>query len=196
MVESFAELFEKSMERIQIRPGQLIKGKVMEIADNYVVVHAGLKSESMIPKDQFLNEKGELEIAVGDEVDVVLEILEDGFGETILSRREAKRAAAWRDLEDAYKESQTVVGLVTGRVKGGFTVEIGAVKGFLPGSLVDVKPIRDPGYLEGKDIEVKIIKMDQKRNNVVVSRRAVMEAESHVERAAMMEKLEEGQTVK
>jgi len=196
MSESFAELFEESVAKINIRPGELIMGHVISIDNNYVIINAGLKSESMIPIEQFHNEKGELEVVIGDEVELALETLEDGYGETILSREKAKRAHAWRDLKKAYEDSETVTGFVSGRVKGGFTVEVGALKGFLPGSLVDIRPVRDVSYLEGKEIEVKIIKMDQKRNNVVVSRRAVMEAESHEERSALLDRLEEGQIIK
>lgn len=196
MSESFAELFEQSLTEKRIVTGDIITGKVVSISNNFVIVHAGLKSEAFIPASQFTNEKGELEVAEGDDVEVALDSLENGYGETVLSREKAKRAAAWKTLEVAHESGETVMGFVNGRVKGGFTVDIGALKGFLPGSLVDIRPVRDPSYLEGKDIEVKIIKMDQKRNNVVVSRRAVMEAESQEERAALLDKLEEGQHVK
>ncbi len=196
MSESFAELFEQSLTEKKIVAGDIITGKVVSISNNFVIVHAGLKSEAFIPVSQFTNEQGELEVEEGDEVDVALDSLENGYGETVLSREKAKRAAAWKELEVAHEKGETVIGHVNGRVKGGFTVDIGALKGFLPGSLVDIRPVRDPSYLEGKDIEVKIIKMDQKRNNVVVSRRAVMEAESQEERAALLDKLEEGQHVK
>lgn len=195
-MSSFAELFEQSIQESQFRPGTIVIGKVVAIDNNYAVINAGLKSEALVPVEQFQDERGELEISVGDEVEVVLDAIENGRGETILSREKAKRAAAWRDLQLAHEKGESVTGYVSGRVKGGFTVEIGALKGFLPGSLVDVRPVRDPAYLEGKDVEVKIIKMDQKRNNVVVSRRAVMEAESKEERAALMDKLEEGQETK
>jgi len=195
-MSSFAELFEQSIQDTQFRPGTIVIGTVVAIDTNYVIVNAGLKSESLIPVEQFQNDRGELEIQVDDKVEVVLEAIENGRGETILSREKAKRAAAWRDLQTAHDEAQTVTGFVSGRVKGGFTVDIGTLKGFLPGSLVDIRPVRDPSYLEGKDIEVKIIKMDQKRNNVVVSRRAVLQAEGKEERALLMEKMEEGQEVK
>ncbi len=196
MSESFAELFEQSLVERKFVTGDILTGKIVGINNNFVIVNAGLKSEAFIPAGQFFNEQGELEVKVGDEVDVALDSLENGYGETVLSREKAKRFAAWRDLEKAHESGKTVVGFVSGRVKGGFTVEIGALKGFLPGSLVDIRPVRDPSYLEGKDIEVKIIKMDQKRNNVVVSRRAVMEAESHEERSVLLGRLEEGQHVK
>lgn len=196
MSESFAKLFEENGSQFQIRPGDIIKGTVMEIGDNYVVVNAGLKSEAMIPIEQFYDQNGQVEASVGDVIDVALDTIEDGFGETVLSREKAKRMAQWHELQQVYEAGKSVLGKVTGRVKGGFTVEIGALKGFLPGSLVDVRPVRDTSYLEGKEIELKIIKMDQKRNNVVVSRRAVMEAESHVERSALLERLQEGQMVK
>jgi small subunit ribosomal protein S1 len=196
MSESFAKLFEENVSQFQIRPGDIIKGTVMEIGDNYVVVNAGLKSEAMIPIEQFYDQNGQIEASVGDVIDVALDTIEDGYGETVLSREKAKRMAQWHELQQVYESGKSVIGKVTGRVKGGFTVEIGALKGFLPGSLVDVRPVRDTSYLEGKEIELKIIKMDQKRNNVVVSRRAVMEAESHVERSALLERLQEGQMVK
>lgn len=196
MTDSFAKLFEESLSKFQIRPGEIVKGTVVSIGSSYVVVNAGLKSEAVIPVEQFHDANGKVEVAVGDEVDVALDTLEDGFGETVLSREKAKRVAQWTELQTFHESGKTIVGKVTGRVKGGFTVEIGALKGFLPGSLIDVRPVRDTSYLEGKDIEVKIIKMDQKRNNVVVSRRAVMEAESNVERSALLERLQEGQMVK
>lgn len=196
MTESFAKLFEESLSNFQIRTGEIVKGTVVNITPSYVFVNAGLKSEAMIPIEQFRDLKGQLEVVMGDVVDVALDALEDGFGETILSREKAKRAAQWVDLQKLHEAGETIIGKVTGRVKGGFTVEIGALKGFLPGSLVDVRPVRDTSYLEGKDVEVKIIKMDQKRNNVVVSRRAVMEAENSEERSALLEKLQEGQVVK
>jgi small subunit ribosomal protein S1 len=196
MGESFAKLFEESLTKFQFRTGEIIKGTVMDIGPNYVVVNAGLKSEAVIPIEQFYNTQGQLEVAVGDVVDVTLDSIEDGYGETVLSREKAKRLAQWSELQALYEAGKTIIGKVTGRVKGGFTVEIGALKGFLPGSLVDIRPVRDTSYLEGKDVELKIIKMDQKRNNVVVSRRAVMEAESHEERSALLERLQEGQMVK
>ncbi|MGE3919837.1 MAG: 30S ribosomal protein S1 [Gammaproteobacteria bacterium] len=196
MSKSFAELFEESLTKFQICPGEVLTGTVVQITNTHVIVNAGLKSEANIPIEQFRDSNGQLEVAVGDKVDVALKTLEDGFGETILSREEAKRFAQWHDLQKIHESGKPVMGKVTGRVKGGFTVEIGAIKGFLPGSLVDVRPVRDTSYLEGRDVEVKIIKMDQKRNNVVVSRRAVIESESHEERSALIERLQEGQVVK
>jgi small subunit ribosomal protein S1 len=192
MSESFAELFEQSFASQQIRPGAILKGKVIEINDDVVIVSAGLKSESVIPADQFKNERGEWEVEVGDEVEVALDAVEDGFGETRLSRDKAKRSRTWTVLEEAFQKSEIVEGMITGRVKGGFTVELELVRAFLPGSLVDVRPVRDPSYLEGKMLEFKVIKLDRKRNNVVVSRRAVVEAESSVEREELLKNLTEG----
>ncbi|NGP54613.1 30S ribosomal protein S1 [Thioalkalivibrio sp. XN8] len=192
MSESFAELFEQSFASQQIRPGAILKGKVVEINDDVVIVSAGLKSESVIPAEQFKNEKGEFEVAVGDEVEVALDAVEDGFGETRLSRDKAKRARTWTVLEEAFEQEEVVQGMITGRVKGGFTVELELVRAFLPGSLVDVRPVRDPSYLEGKMLEFKVIKLDRKRNNVVVSRRAVVEAEHSVEREELLKNLTEG----
>jgi small subunit ribosomal protein S1 len=192
MSESFAELFEQSFASQQIRPGAILKGIVVEINDDVVIVSAGLKSESVIPAEQFKNEKGEFEVAVGDEVEVALDAVEDGFGETRLSRDKAKRNRTWTVLEEAFEKAEIVQGMITGRVKGGFTVELELVRAFLPGSLVDVRPVRDPSYLEGKMLEFKVIKLDRKRNNVVVSRRAVVEAESSVEREELLKNLTEG----
>ncbi|HUG99734.1 MAG TPA: 30S ribosomal protein S1 [Gammaproteobacteria bacterium] len=192
MSESFAELFEQSFASQQIRPGAILKGLVVEINDDVVIVSAGLKSESVIPADQFKNEKGEWEVAVGDEVEVALDAVEDGFGETRLSRDKAKRSRTWTVLEEAFEKGEIVEGMITGRVKGGFTVELELVRAFLPGSLVDVRPVRDPSYLEGKMLEFKVIKLDRKRNNVVVSRRAVVEAEHSVEREELLKNLTEG----
>jgi small subunit ribosomal protein S1 len=192
MSESFAELFEQSFASQQIRPGAILKGTVVEINDDVVIVSAGLKSESVIPAEQFKNEKGEFEVAVGDEVEVALDAVEDGFGETRLSRDKAKRARTWTVLEEAFEKEEVVQGMITGRVKGGFTVELELVRAFLPGSLVDVRPVRDPSYLEGKMLEFKVIKLDRKRNNVVVSRRAVVEAEHSVEREELLKNLTEG----
>jgi len=196
MSESFAELFEESLSNVQMRPGAIVKGKVMDIGSEVVVVNAGLKSEGIIPLEQFRNEEGELEIGVGDEVDVALESVEDGFGATRLSREKAKRAETWTRLEGAYDADETVTGRIVDKVKGGFTVDLSHIRAFLPGSLVDVRPVRDPSYLEGKDLEFKVIKLDRKRNNVVVSRRAVVEAETSEEREALLENLQEGQSVK
>jgi small subunit ribosomal protein S1 len=192
MSESFAELFEQSFASQQIRPGAILKGLVVEINDDVVIVSAGLKSESVIPAEQFKNERGEWEVAVGDEVEVALDAVEDGFGETRLSRDKAKRSRTWTVLEEAFEKGEIVEGMITGRVKGGFTVELELVRAFLPGSLVDVRPVRDPSYLEGKMLEFKVIKLDRKRNNVVVSRRAVVEAEHSVEREELLENLTEG----
>jgi len=192
MSESFAELFEQSFASQQIRPGAILMGKVVEINEDVVIVSAGLKSESVIPAEQFKNEKGEFEVAVGDEVEVALDAVEDGFGETRLSREKAKRARTWTVLEQAFENEEIVQGMITGRVKGGFTVELELVRAFLPGSLVDVRPVRDPSYLEGKMLEFKVIKLDRKRNNVVVSRRAVVEAEHSVEREELLKNLTEG----
>ncbi|HHQ42833.1 MAG TPA: 30S ribosomal protein S1 [Chromatiales bacterium] len=196
MSESFAELFEQSIAETELRPGAIIKAKVIEIRPDYVVVNAGLKSEGLIPVNQFRNEQGELEVQVGDEVEVALDAVEDGFGETRLSREKAKRAYAWKRLEEAFEKGEPVKGRLAGKVKGGFTVDLGGVRAFLPGSLVDVRPVRDVTYLEGKDLEFKIIKLDRRRNNVVVSRRAVVEQEYSAEREALLKRLSEGQVVK
>jgi small subunit ribosomal protein S1 len=196
MADNFAQLFEQSLNNTPMLPGTIINATVERIEDKYVVVDAGLKSESYIPVDQFYDETGKLEINVGDEVKVALEVLEDGFGSTRLSRERAKRLESWSHLESAYENKETIRGTIVGRVKGGFTVEINKVRAFLPGSLVDVKPIRDPESFEGKEFEFKVIKVDPKRNNIVVSRRAVLEAESNVERAAVLENINEGDEVK
>ncbi len=196
MSESFAELFEESFASQQIKPGSIIIGTVVAVNDDVVLVSAGLKSEAVIPLEQFKNDKGEGSVAVGDEIEVALDAVEDGFGETKLSREKAIRARTWIDLEKAFEDGAVVEGIINGRVKGGFTVEIDNVRAFLPGSLVDVRPVRDPGYLEGKSLEFKVIKLDQRRNNVVVSRRAVVEKEYSAEREALLEGLQEGHTVK
>jgi small subunit ribosomal protein S1 len=196
MTESFAELFEQSLASNRIRPGTILKGRVVNVSAEVVVVSAGLKSEAVIPASQFRNERGEIEVQVGDDVDVALDSVEDGQGETRLSRERAKRARTWEQLEDAFENQKIVKGLISGRVKGGFTVDIDYVRAFLPGSLVDVRPVRDPSYLEGKELEFKVIKLDRRRNNVVVSRRAVVELESSSEREAMLASLEEGATVR
>jgi small subunit ribosomal protein S1 len=196
MSESFAELFEESLKSSEMRPGSIVKGSVVEVGNDYVIVNAGLKSEGAIPVEQFFNESGELDVKVGDEVDVALDAVEDGFGETRLSREKAKRAEAWIRLEKAHEASETVMGQIIDKVKGGFTVDVGDIRAFLPGSLVDVRPVRDTTYLEGKDLEFKVIKLDRKRNNVVVSRRAVVETENSEERDALLESLQEGQMVK
>ena len=196
MTENFAQLFEESLQELETRPGSIVKGTVVSIDKDIVLVDAGLKSESAIPADQFKNAEGELEIAVGDSVDVALDAVEDGFGETILSREKAKRHEAWVELEKAYEDKVTIKGVINGKVKGGFTVEVNSVRAFLPGSLVDVRPVRDTTHLEGKELEFKVIKLDAKRNNVVVSRRAVIEAESSAERETLLANLEEGHEIK
>ena len=196
MTENFAQLFEESLQELETRPGSIVKGTVVSIDKDIVLVDAGLKSESAIPADQFKNAEGELEIAIGDEVDVALDAVEDGFGETILSREKAKRHEAWVELEKAYEDKATIKGIINGKVKGGFTVEVNSVRAFLPGSLVDVRPVRDTTHLEGKELEFKVIKLDAKRNNVVVSRRAVIEAESSAERETLLANLEEGHEIK
>lgn len=196
MTESFAQLFEESLKEIETRPGSIVRGVVVAIDKDVVLVDAGLKSESAIPAEQFKNAQGELEIQVGDEVDVALDAVEDGFGETLLSREKAKRHEAWITLEKAYEDAETVTGVINGKVKGGFTVELNGIRAFLPGSLVDVRPVRDTLHLEGKELEFKVIKLDQKRNNVVVSRRAVIESENSAERDQVLENLQEGMEVK
>jgi len=196
MSESFAELFEESFASQHIKPGAIIMGTVVAVNDDVVIMSAGLKSEAVIPIEQFQNDKGEAEISVGDEFEVALDAVEDGFGETRLSREKAVRARTWVELEKAFEKGEVVTGVINGRVKGGFTVEIDNVRAFLPGSLVDVRPVRDPAYLEGKSLEFKVIKLDQRRNNVVVSRRAVVEQEYSAEREELLESLQEGNTVK
>ncbi len=196
MGESFAQLFEESLNETPMAPGAIITGTVIDIKPDYIVVSAGLKSESIISRDQFQDEHGVLEVAIGDEVQVALDTVEDGFGTTRLSRERAKRLEAWADLEKAYKNKEIVRGVIRGRVKGGFTVEINKIRAFLPGSLVDVKPVRDPDSLDGKEFDFKVIKIDAKRNNIVVSRRSAMEAENTGERDALLEKLHEGDEIK
>jgi small subunit ribosomal protein S1 len=196
MTESFAELFEDSLANQRIRPGMILTGLVVDVTEDIVIVNVGLKSEAVIPVEQFKNERGELEVKTGDMVEVALDSVEDGNGETRLSREKAKRARTWTRLETAFNNSEIVTGVITGRVKGGFTVEIENVRAFLPGSLVDVRPVRDTSYLEGKPLEFKVIKLDQKRNNVVVSRRAVVEQEFSAERSALMDNLQEGSVVR
>jgi len=195
MSENFAELFEESLKEVETRPGSIVKGTIVAIEKDLVLVDAGLKSESAIPAEQFRNAEGELEVSVGDVVDVALDAVEDGFGETILSREKAKRYEAWLQLEKAHEDNATVIGIISGKVKGGFTVDLGGVRAFLPGSLVDVRPVRETTHLENKDLEFKVIKLDQKRNNVVVSRRAVIEKENSAEREELLENLQEGQEV-
>lgn len=196
MSENFAELFEQSIKETEMRPGAIVSGTVVAIDSETVTVNAGLKSEGVISISEFYNEKGEVEVEVGDSVDVALDAIEDGYGTTQLSREKAKRFATWVELEKACEAAETVIGVITGKVKGGFTVEIKDVRAFLPGSLVDVRPVRDTAHLEGKDLEFKVIKLDQKRNNVVVSRRQVIEAENSAERDELLEKLEEGAVAK
>lgn len=193
MSESFKELFEASIAGAQFYPGAIIFAKVIGIDDDYVTLNAGLKSEGIVAIEEFQDKNGELEIHVGDMVEVALDSVEDGHGETLLSREKAKRQEAWRSLSRSHENNETVVGLISGKVKGGFTVEIGTIRAFLPGSLVDVRPVRDPSYLEGKELEFKVIKMDLKRNNIVVSRRAVVEEESSADRQALLDSLHDGQ---
>ncbi|WP_089724278.1 30S ribosomal protein S1 [Candidatus Thiosymbion oneisti] len=196
MTESFAELLEESLSATQLQPGTIVTGTVVDITPDTVIVNAGLKSEGVIPRNQFFDAEGDLEVAVGDQIQVALDAVEDGSGATRLSRDKAKRHAAWEFLENAFEAADTVKGLISGKVKGGFTVDLGSVRAFLPGSLVDVRPVRDTSYLEGKELEFKIIKLDRKRNNVVVSRRAVVEEEYSAEREALLERLEEGIAIK
>lgn len=196
MKETFAELFKQSLARAEMQPGSIITGKVLKIDDEYITINAGLKSEGRIPIEQFYNENNELDISVGDEVEVVLEAMEDGWGETRLSRDKAKRAEAWRWLAKAHEAGELVKGIISGKVKGGFTVDIQHIRAFLPGSLVDLRPVRDTGNLEGKELDFKVIKLDQKRNNVVVSRRSAIEAEAGGDRDTLMTSLQEGQETK
>jgi small subunit ribosomal protein S1 len=197
MTESFAELFEQSQQSIaKLKPGSIVIGTIVEVRSDVVVINAGLKSEGIVPIEQFRTDAGVLDVKVGDEVKVALEFLENGFGETVLSREKAKRSMVWDELEEALQANATITGRISGKVKGGFTVDIKDVRAFLPGSLVDVRPVRDPGYLEGKELEFKLIKLDRKRNNVVVSRRAVVESEHSEEREQLMDKLQEGVVLK
>jgi small subunit ribosomal protein S1 len=197
MTESFAELFEQSQTNLaKLKPGAIVTGIVVEVRGDVVVINAGLKSEGIVPIEQFRNDAGEIDVAEGDEVKVALDSIENGFGETVLSREKAKRSMVWDELEEALQANATITGRISGKVKGGFTVDIKDVRGFLPGSLVDVRPVRDSAYLEGKELEFKLIKLDRKRNNIVVSRRAVVESEYSVEREQLMEKLQEGAILK
>ena len=198
MTESFAELFEQSQAAnlSKLKPGAIVTGTVVDVRTDVVIINAGLKSEGIVPIEQFRNEAGEIDVAIGDTVKVALDSLENGFGETVLSRDKAKRAMVWDELEEALEKNETITGRISGKVKGGFTVDIKDVRAFLPGSLVDVRPVRDPVYLEGKELEFKLIKLDRKRNNVVVSRRAVVESEHSEEREQLMEKLVEGAKLK
>jgi len=193
MTQSFKELFEQSIAGAQFYPGAIINAKVIGIDEDFVTLNAGLKSEGIVAIEEFYDKNGELEIAIGDTVEVSLDSVEDGYGETLLSREKAKRQEAWRKLSKSHENNETVTGLISGKVKGGFTVEIGTIRAFLPGSLVDVRPVRDPSYLEGKELEFKVIKMDLKRNNIVVSRRAVVEEESSADRQALLDSLHDGQ---
>ncbi|MFC3909259.1 30S ribosomal protein S1 [Legionella dresdenensis] len=195
MSESFKELFEQSIAGAQFYPGAIINAKVIDIDDDYVTLNAGLKSEGIVAVEEFQDKNGALEVSIGDTVEVALDSVEDGYGETLLSREKAKRQEAWRKLSKSHENNETVTGLISGKVKGGFTVEIGTIRAFLPGSLVDVRPVRDPSYLEGKELEFKVIKMDLKRNNIVVSRRAVVEEESSADRQALLESLHDGQVL-
>lgn len=192
MGESFAELFEASLEELDFTPGSIVTGTVVSIDQEWVTIYAGLKSEGVVPIQQFLNSQGQLEIAVGDDVDLALDTIEDGWGETRLSREKAKRVESWKVLEKAHQEQTIVTGVINGKVKGGFTVNVDNIRAFLPGSLVDVRPVKDTIDLEGKELEFKVIKLDQKRNNIVVSRRAVMQAENSADREALLENMEEG----
>ncbi|MBU58437.1 MAG: 30S ribosomal protein S1 [Alcanivorax sp.] len=196
MTESFAELFEESLKDLDVARGSIIKGTVVSIDSDWVTVNAGLKSEGIISRNEFISESGELEIVEGDEVEVAVDAIDDGMGFTRLSREKAKRAEVWAELEVAFDKDEIVKGQISGKVKGGFTVDIGPIRAFLPGSLVDIRPVRDVTHLEGKDLDFKVIKLDPKRNNVVVSRRAVMEAEHSAEREALLESLQEGMVVK
>src|SRR5690349_14091053 len=195
-MESFAALFEESLSRQEMRAGEVITAEVVRVDQNFVVVNAGLKSESFISADEFKNDRGELEVKAGDYVTVAIEALEDGYGETRLSREKAKRLAAWHDLEKAMEQGTLVQGLVNGKVKGGLTVMVNGIRAFLPGSLVDIRPVKDTNPYEGKQLDFKVIKLDRKRNNVVVSRRAVLEATQGAEREALLASLQEGAVVK
>ena len=196
MSETFAELLEESLNSSEMKPGAVIEAEVVDINGDYVIVNAGLKSESEIPVSQFRDSEGAVQVNIGDRVEVAIETVEDGYGNTRLSRERARRAKSWEVLESAFAEQSIVTGILTGKVKGGFTVSIDEVRAFLPGSLVDVRPVTDTLFLENKQLEFKVIKLDQVRNNVVVSRRAVVEKEMEVERAELLQNLEEGQVVK
>ena len=196
MSESFADLFEESLRGVKMEQGSIVAGTVVDIEGEWVVVHAGLKSEGLIPLSQFLNDKGEVTITIGDTVKVAMEMVDDGWGETRLSREKAKRAETWDKLDHAFTNREAIKGIINGKVKGGFTVDIDQIRAFLPGSLVDMRPVRDTTHLEGKPLDFKVIKLDQKRNNVVVSRRAVLEEENSVERDALLNSLQEGMEIK
>lgn len=196
MSESFADLFEESLQQVEMTPGAIITATVVSIENDFVVVSAGLKSDGAIPVEQFRNDAGELEVKVGDEVRVALESLEDGFGETKLSREKAKRAEAWQVLESAYEDGTIITGRINGRVRGGLTVDINGISAFLPGSLVDMRPLRDTSHLENQELEFKLVKLDQRSNNIVVSRRAVLEESNSEEREKLLEQMEEGAVLK
>ena len=196
MAESFSELFEESMNTVEMAPGAIVTGTVVDIDSEVVVVHAGLKSEGVIPRSQFVTESGEFEIEIGDQVKVAMEIVDDGWGATRLSREKARRAECWDMLEDAFENAKAIKGILNGRVKGGFTVDVNDIRAFLPGSLVDIRPLRETTHLEGKALEFKVIKLDKRRNNVVVSRRAVLEDENSAEREELLASLQEGQRMK
>ena len=196
MSENFQELFEQSLKTVEMNPGAIITGLIIDVDKDWVTVHAGLKSEGVIPAEQFFNDKGELEVSVGDEVQVSLEAVEDGFGATRLSREKARRAESWIELEAAHTKDEIVTGMISGKVKGGFTVDVRGLRAFLPGSLVDVRPLREITHLENIELEFKVIKLDVKRNNVVVSRRAVMESANSVEREELLASIEEGVSLK
>jgi small subunit ribosomal protein S1 len=196
MSESFAELFEESLQSVEMEPGSIVTGTVVDIDDDWVTVHAGLKSEGIIPRSQFIDEKGDFTLAIGDQVKVAMEAVDDGWGETRLSREKARRAEVWMVLENAFENDEKVPGYLQGKVKGGFTVDMDGIRAFLPGSLVDMRPVRDVAHLEGKELEFKVIKLDQRRNNVVVSRRAVLEEENSAEREQLLESLQEGMDLK
>ncbi len=196
MSESFAELFEQSLSTVEMEPGAIVTGTVVDIDSDWVTVHAGLKSEGVIPRSQFLDDAGNFSLNIGDQVKVAMEVVDDGWGETRLSREKAKRAETWGHLESAFEDTNVVQGIITGKVKGGFTVDINDIRAFLPGSLVDIRPLRETAHLEGKPLDFMVIKLDQKRNNVVVSRRAVLEQENSAEREALLESLQEGMDVK
>jgi len=196
MSESFAELLEESLRSSEMKPGAVIEAEVVDINGDYVIVNAGLKSESEIPASQFRDSEGAVQVNIGDRVEVAIETVEDGYGNTRLSRERARRAKSWEALESAFADQSIVKGFLTGKVKGGFTVSMDEVRAFLPGSLVDVRPVTDTDFLENKELEFKVIKLDRVRNNVVVSRRAVVEKEMEVERAELLQNLEEGQIMK
>ena len=196
MSESFAELFEESLQELEMAPGAIVTGTVIAIEDDFVIVNAGLKSEGVIPRYQFFDDNGDLTVEVGSEVKVALEAMEDGFGTTQLSREKAKRAEAWLELEKAFEGDEIIKGRITGKVRGGFTVDVNTIHAFLPGSLVDVRPVRDTSHLESQELEFKLVKLDAKRNNIVVSRRAVLEAAYLVEREKLLANMKEGQVVK